>query len=53
VDSQFLENKFFLRLEKAFISHLAREKKLFGDFERAVQDKLLANQTPYFSYEGV
>jgi hypothetical protein len=46
-------NKFFPRLEKAFINYIVRRKKLFQDFEQAVQDKLLANQIPYFDYEGV
>jgi hypothetical protein len=47
------ENNFVPRLEKAYINHLARDKKLFGDFERAVSEKLPANQIPYFDYQGV
>jgi hypothetical protein len=47
------ENKFFSRLEKAFIRYIAGAKALFSDFEQAVRDKLLANQIPYFDYEGV
>ena len=47
------ENRIFSRLEKSFINYIVREKQLFRDFELAVQDKLLASQIPYFSYEGV
>jgi hypothetical protein len=46
------KNKFYPRLEKAFINYIVRDKALFRDFEQAVQDKLLANQIPYFNYEG-
>jgi uncharacterized protein YmfQ (DUF2313 family) len=38
--------------EKAFANYIVREKQLFKDFEQALQNRLLANQKPFFSYEG-
>jgi hypothetical protein len=38
--------------EKAYANYIVREKQLFKDFEQALQDRLLANQIPFFSYEG-
>jgi hypothetical protein len=44
---------FCLYPEKAFVKYVVQEKHLFKDFEQAIQDKLLANQIPFFKYEGV
>lgn len=43
---------FYLRLEQVLIDHFIAVGKMFLAFERAVQNKLLANQIAYFKYEG-
>jgi hypothetical protein len=38
--------------EKAFANYIIQKKQLFKDFEQALQNRLLANQISFFSYEG-
>jgi hypothetical protein len=42
----------FPNFENVFTNYIVREKQLVKDFEQAIQNKLLANQIPLFSYEG-
>ena len=44
--------RFFYRLENVLIKYMLREKQPFKDFEQAITSILLANQLPYFFYEG-
>jgi hypothetical protein len=44
---------FYSRLEQVLIGRFVTVKKMFEAFEKAIGEKLLANQMPYFNYEGV
>jgi hypothetical protein len=44
---------FYLRFEQVLIDRFVTVKKMFEAFEKAVGEKLLENQMPYFNYEGV
>ncbi|GAB6392440.1 MAG: YmfQ family protein [Treponematales bacterium] len=46
------ETKFYERLESVMAKAMILVKRPFADFEQAVRDKLLANQTAYFDYGG-
>jgi hypothetical protein len=43
---------FYLRFEQVLIDRFVTVKKIFEAFEKAIGEKLLANQMPYFNYEG-
>lgn len=45
-------HRFFPRMEHLLVNRYIRLTNRYMDFEQAIKNKLLANQTAYFNYEG-